>query len=81
MPPAISPISNTLENLPTQDVAAKKKKTKNKKTLKFYFSVNDEKRTHNFLRGQQRTQDFYTTDRRLFPKRSFYKPQRQKMGW
>lgn len=78
MPPAISPISNTLENLPTLDVAAKKKK---KKPLKFYFSVNDEKRTQNFLRGQQRMQDFYTTDRRLFPKRSFYKPQRQKMGW
>ena len=37
MPPAISPISNTLENLPTQDVAAKKKKQKTKKPWNSIF--------------------------------------------
>ena len=78
MPPAISPIANTLENLPPPTTWQQKKKNQ---TLQFYFYVNDEKRTQNFLRGQQRMQDFYATDRRLFPQKILLQAPKTKMGW
>ena len=79
IPSAISPIANTLENLPPPTTWQQKEKKKT--TLQFYFYVNDEKRTQNFLRGQQRMQDFSATDRRLFPQKILSQAPKTKMGW
>lgn len=75
IPSAISPIANTLENLPLHTRRGSKEK---KTTLQFYFYVNDEKRTQNFCEVNKECKTFPQQIAGFFPKRSFHKPQRQR---